>query len=108
MLSGPSGVGKTTLCSKLIEEFQDVQRIITSTTRSPRNGEVNGVDYYFLSKEDFLKNVENGDFLENALVYGNYYGVQRTTILNQLNAAKNLIISLDVAGAETFKYRVGH
>src|SRR5262245_14767369 len=74
VISAPSAGGKTTLCQQLLASRKDVVRAITCTTREPRVGEKDGVDYYFLDAETFLKRVQAGDFLEHATVHGNSYG----------------------------------
>ncbi|PID84565.1 guanylate kinase [Candidatus Gracilibacteria bacterium] len=75
ILSGPAGVGKTTIWKALEKNDPKVEKIITSTTRKPRDGEVHGVDYYFLDRQDFLDGIESGDFIEHAYVHGdNIYG----------------------------------
>ncbi|HON07385.1 MAG TPA: hypothetical protein PLW02_04695 [Verrucomicrobiota bacterium] len=74
VLSAPSGAGKTTLCNNLLRAEKNVERVITCTTRPPRTGEIDGVDYYFLMYEEFEQKIKNDEFLEFANVYGNYYG----------------------------------
>ena len=78
VLSGPSGVGKTTVAHRLLEANRNLIRIVTCTTRAPRDGEIEGVDYLFLDYQEFLRKVESGQFLEYAEVYGNYYGTLKT------------------------------
>lgn len=102
VLTGTSGSGKTTLCSRFLTEFKQAQRVITTTTRIPRVGETNGVDYYFENKERFLERVSNEEFFEYALVYENYYGVSKDAILG-VDSGKDLIICLDVQGAKTLQ-----
>lgn len=102
VLTGTSGSGKTTLCSRFLTEFKQAQRVITTTTRIPRVGETNSVDYYFENKERFLERVSNEEFFEYALVYENYYGVSKDAILG-VDSGKDLIICLDVQGAKTLQ-----
>lgn len=102
VLTGTSGSGKTTLCSRFLTEFKQAQRVITTTTRIPRVGETNGVDYYFENRERFLERVSNEEFFEYALVYENYYGVSKDAILG-VDSGKDLIICLDVQGAKTLQ-----
>ena len=99
VISGPSGAGKTTLCSMLLKEFPNLEFSVSFTTRPPRPGEVNGKDYWFVSKEEFLKRIEEGDFLEWAEVYGNLYGTSKSQIEKALKEGKNLLLVLDTQGA---------
>tara|TARA_B100000029_G_scaffold197532_2_gene195644 strand:- start:2098 stop:2661 length:564 start_codon:yes stop_codon:yes gene_type:complete len=101
VLTGPSGVGKTTLANFLIQEFS-LSRVVTCTTRKPREGELDGVDYNFLSKEIFQKLLSENKFSEYAKVYGNYYGVLKKDISNSLKSFNSLII-LDIQGASKIK-----
>ncbi|KUK10240.1 MAG: Guanylate kinase, partial [Clostridia bacterium 41_269] len=74
VISGPSGVGKGTLCKALLEEVKDLQISISMTTRKPRQGEIDGKDYFFVSEEEFLERIKRDEFVEWAKVYGHYYG----------------------------------
>ncbi len=103
VLTGPSGSGKTTLCSRLLEHFKNTQRVITTTTRLPRPGEIDGVDYHFETPENFEKRLENEEFFEYAKVYDRYYGVSKKAILDEGLAGRDLVICLDVQGAQTLK-----
>jgi len=104
LISGPAGSGKTTLCDRLLEEFSPgLQRVITATTRPPRPGEVNGVDYHFLKEDDFLEKVRNHEFYEHARVHSGYYGTLKAEIQNKLASQINLILNIDVQGAATFR-----
>ena len=103
ILTGTSGSGKTTLCSRFLKEIPATARVITTTTRSPREGEVDGVDYHFETDENFRKRIKNGDFLEYAEVYGHFYGTAKTNLLDKTYAEKDLIICLDVQGAQALK-----
>ena len=104
VVSGPSGAGKGTICKALLEKHDDLFISVSATTRQPRAGEVDGVNYHFITKEDFIKRVEQKDFLEYAEVYGNYYG---TKVEEMLNSGKNVILEIDIQGAlkvkENFK-----
>ena len=82
-------------------------RAITCTTRPPRKGERNGVDYYFLKAEDFLKRVQAGNFLEHATVYGNSYGLLKSELLGKLRAGKDVLLNVDVQGAATILRKGG-
>ena len=80
VISGPSGAGKGTICSKLLKDNPNLFLSISATTREPRQGEVDKVNYYFLSKEEFFKKVDEGDFLEYAEVHGNFYGTPKSKV----------------------------
>ena len=84
VISAPSGAGKTTLCDNVRSALPSVRRAVTCTTRDPRQGEEDGVDYYFLGEEEFLARVEGGEFLENAVVHGNHYGVLKSELRAKL------------------------
>ena len=98
VVSGPSGSGKTTLCRRATENGLCVYSI-SCTTRRPRSGEVDGVDYHFLTASEFATRVERGDFLEYAEVHGNRYGTLKADILNLLEQGKNVVMDIDVQGA---------
>jgi guanylate kinase len=98
VLSGPSGAGKGTICKSLLNKG-DYWLSVSATTRTPRVGEVEGKNYYFTEKEDFKKKIEQGDFLEYAEVYGNYYGTPKSKVLEALDAGKNVILEIDIQGA---------
>ncbi len=99
VISGPSGVGKGTVCKALMAEDKTLAYSISATTRAMRTGEVDGVHYHFLTKEDFLQRVERGEFLEWATVYDNYYGTLKSFVEQQLSAGQDVILEIDTAGA---------
>ncbi len=99
VISGPSGVGKGTLVSKLLGSRDDVVLSISATTRSPRPGEVDGVNYLFMTKEAFQKLVEDDGFIEWAEYAGNFYGTPLSFIEKQLEDGKNVILEIEVQGA---------
>jgi len=101
VLSGPSGVGKTTLAHRLLEANSNLQRMVTCTTRAPREGEVDGQDYHFVTEEDFLNQIRAGGFLEHAEVYGNRYGTLKSNVQEALAAGRDVLIVNDVQGALT-------
>lgn len=101
LISAPSGGGKTTLCRQLLRARRNMVRAVTCTTRAPRAGEKNGVDYYFLKAQDFLRRVQAGNFLEHATVYGNSYGLLKSELLGKLRAGKDVLLNVDVQGAAT-------
>ncbi|MFL2937920.1 MAG: guanylate kinase [Opitutales bacterium] len=108
IISGPAGVGKTTLCDRLLIDYtEDLKRVITVTTREPRVGEVDGVDYYFLSKQEFERKKSQKAFLENEIIHGNEYGVLRETVLGGLSDVPNLLLNIDVKGARTIQKAFG-
>lgn len=104
VLAGPAGSGKTTLCERMVAEVPGFSRVVTTTTRAPRPGEVNGVHYHFFSPEEFDAKVAAGDFLEWAWVHQkNRYGTLASSVLGPLAAGRNLIINVDVQGVDNFR-----
>jgi guanylate kinase len=103
LISAPSGGGKTTLVRQLLRLRRNMVRAVTCTTRAPRPGEKNGLDYYFLKAEDFLKRVQAGNFLEHATVYGNSYGLLKSELLGKLRDGKDVLLNVDVQGAATIR-----
>lgn len=102
VISGPSGAGKGTICKALVEKG-DYFVSVSATTRNPRAGEVDGKSYYFLKKEDFIKKIESGDFLEHAEVHGNLYGTPKSSVLEKLDEGKDVILEIEVQGALNVK-----
>jgi guanylate kinase len=104
VVSGPSGSGKTSLARAVCEEFGDKAYFsISSTTRAIREGEKDGVDYFFLTKEEFIKDIEEGYFLEWAEVHGNFYGTSKRQINSALSEGKIVFLDIDVQGYELVK-----
>jgi guanylate kinase len=103
LISAPSGGGKTTLCQQLLKVRPDMTRAITCTTREPRPGEVDGVDYHFFDATEFLKRLHAGNFLEHATVYGNSYGILKSELLGKLREGKDVLLNVDVQGAATIR-----
>ena len=101
VLSGPSGVGKTTVAHRLLETNETLKRIVTCTTRAPRDGEQDGVDYHFLDESEFLERLGCGEFLEHAVVYGKYYGTMKFSVHDAFAAGRDILIVNDVQGALT-------
>jgi guanylate kinase len=99
VISGPSGAGKGTICKELIEKHDNIYISVSATTRSPRAGEVDGVNYYFLTKDEFKDKVESNGFIEYANVHGNYYGTPKLNVEKMLNEGKNVILEIDIQGA---------
>ena len=106
ILSGPSGCGKSTLLKEVYKEISDYYFSISTTTRLPREGEVNGIDYFFVSKEEFETDIKNDDFLEYALVHGNYYGTSLKPIKKALEEKKLVIFDIDVQGHEIVRNKL--
>tara|TARA_Y100000816_G_C26022732_1_gene535100 strand:- start:433 stop:1062 length:630 start_codon:yes stop_codon:yes gene_type:complete len=99
VFSSPSGAGKTTLV-KLISNNKNNFISVSHTTRSPRSNEINGIDYYFIDKNQFQKLIKEKEFLEYAKVFGNYYGTSKKNIINKLEEGKNVIFDIDWQGTE--------
>ncbi len=106
ILSGPSGCGKSTLLKEVYKDIEDYYFSISTTTRSPRVGEVNGVDYFFVTKEEFESDIKNGDFLEYAKVHDNYYGTSLKPINKALLEGKLVIFDIDVQGHEIVRSKL--
>ena len=103
VISAPSGTGKTTLCENL-RATPDFIYSVSCTTRPPRPGEQDGVDYHFLSREDFLQRIDRGEMLEYALVHGNnYYGTLKATVKEALDHGTDVLLDIDVQGAATIR-----
>lgn len=103
VVSAPSGAGKTTLCARLLEEFPDMVRSISCTTRAPRADEVNGRDYVFLDAVEFQQRIAAGAFLEYAQVHGASYGTPREPVEQALRAGRDVLLIIDVQGAERIR-----
>jgi guanylate kinase len=103
LISAPSGAGKTTLCNLLLKAQPHMTRAITCTTRAPRPGEKDGVDYHFFDAAEFLKRLHAGNFLEHATVYGNSYGILKSELLGKLREGRDVLLNVDVQGAATIR-----
>jgi len=105
ILSGPSGSGKTSVAREVCKKIglDKTYFSISTTTRPPREGEVNGVDYFFVSKDEFLEDISNNQFLEWAEVHGNYYGTSLKQIQSALDAGKIVFLDIDVQGFESIR-----
>ncbi len=107
VISGPSGAGKGTICKALLEKHDNIYISVSATTRSPRKGEIEGVNYYFLTKEAFEEKVKENGFLEYANVHGNFYGTPKVNVEKMLDEGKDVILEIDIQGAlqvkENFK-----
>ena len=98
VISGPSGTGKGTICRELISKNK-LWMSVSATTRSPRKGEVDGVNYHFFTEETFKAKVKKKDFLEYAKVYGNYYGTPKSEVLKAIDEGKDVVLEIDIQGA---------
>ena len=105
VLSGPSGVGKTTITKALVEHGWGGYILVTVTTRRPRPGELNGVHYHFRSIQQFRQMVEQGELLEHAEVHGNWYGTPATPVRQQLASGTDVIMTIDPQGAQKIRER---
>ncbi len=103
VLSGPSGVGKGTIYSHLLKIMPDLTVSVSATTRSPRAGEKDGVQYYFLDREEFIRKRANGEFLEWAETVGNFYGTPKAPVIEKLENGKDVLLEIDVKGAHQIK-----
>lgn len=103
VVSGASGTGKGTVCKKILDDMPQVAYSISATTRTPRPGEVDGKEYYFLSREDFQAWIDDGKFLEYANVYGNFYGTPLNKIEERINRGEDILLEIDVQGALNVK-----
>lgn len=99
VVSGPSGTGKGTVCNKLLQETPELAYSISATTRQPRAGEQDGVNYYFLTKEKFETLIAEGGFLEYANVYGNYYGTPLAKLQERRAQGEDILLEIDTQGA---------
>ena len=103
IISAPSGSGKTTLCARLVEAVDSLYRSISMTTRPPRPGERDGMDYIFIEKPEFIKRMKKKEFLEWAKVFGAYYGTPKKRIMHMLKRGSDVLLSIDVQGAMKIK-----
>ena len=106
VISGPSGAGKGTICKRLKEELSDLKVSVSATTRNPREGELEGTSYFFINEEDFIKKINNDEFLEYAKVYGNYYGTPKKEVFKQLEDGNDIILEIDIQGALQVKKKL--
>lgn len=102
VISGPSGVGKTTVVKRLLEDKRFVLSV-SATTRAPRKEEKNGVDYYFVTEEQFKRMIENGELLEWASIFGHNYGTPKSELKRASDTGKILVLEIDVQGVEQLK-----
>ncbi|KAG2727367.1 hypothetical protein I3843_01G149400 [Carya illinoinensis] len=108
VISGPSGVGKDAVISRLREVRNNLHFVVTATSRAKRPGEVHGKDYYFVSKDEFLKMVERNELLEHALVYGDYKGIPKQQVREYMARGYDIVLRVDIQGAETLRRILGN
>jgi len=106
LISAPSGGGKTTLCNQLLVARPGMVRAVTCTTRAPRPGEKDGVDYYFFSAAEFARRVKADEFIEHATVFARSYGILKSELLDKLRSGRDVLLNVDVQGAATIRGRV--
>lgn len=99
VVSGPSGAGKGTICKELLRTRQEVGISVSVTTRQPRAGEVNGVNYFFKTREEFQEMIARDELLEYAEVYGNYYGTPKHFVVDQISGGRDILLEIDIQGA---------
>ncbi len=107
VVSAPSGAGKTTLCRRLLQEDREISFSVSYTTRPPRPNERNGVDYFFVSREEFQALIEAGAFLEWAEVHGHLYGTSKEQVMQALEEGKDVLLDIDVQGAAQVRKALG-
>jgi len=103
IVSGPSGVGKGTICGEINTHFPNLQFSVSCTTRSPRPGEIEGKHYYFIDKTVFEEKIAAGEFIEYAEVFGNYYGTLRSEVVNHIKNGRDVLLDIDIQGAMQIK-----
>lgn len=103
VISGPSGVGKDSVCNELLKKHNDLYLSVSMTSRSPRPGEVEGKDYFYVTKKQFRENIKEKKFLEHAIVHGEHYGTPKDNVIKQINNNKDVILLIDIQGALKIK-----
>ena len=98
VISSPSGAGKTTICKKIIEQTDNVSLSVSITTRKQRKGEIEGKDYYFKTDQEFFSMIKNNDFIENAKVFGNFYGTLKREVLQKIEGGIDVLVDIDWQG----------
>lgn len=103
VVSGPSGAGKGTICKELLENNKNIKLSVSATTRAPREGEVEGVNYYYKTHDEFKKMIDDGDMFEYAERYGNFYGTPKAAIMNDLEEGIDVLLEIEMIGALNVK-----
>lgn len=103
VVSGPSGAGKGTICKELLKDNNQIKLSVSATTRKPRTGEVDGVNYFFIGKEKFTDMIGNGEFLEYAQIYDNFYGTPKAAIMECLEKGQDVVLEIEMQGAKQMK-----
>lgn len=103
IISGPAGTGKGTVCKSLLERNDDIIYSISATTRKPRTGEVDGVNYFFIDDEEFKEKISKNEFLEHAYVHTNYYGTPKEFVIDEVKKGEIVLLEIDVQGALQIK-----
>ncbi len=105
VISGPSGVGKDSVVKRLLEKAPSLAFVVTAASRDPRPGEVHGVDYFFIPREEFERKIAAGDFLENAVVYGELKGILKEEVQRKIDSGRDVVMRIDVQGAATIRQK---
>jgi guanylate kinase len=103
VISGPSGVGKSTICREIVKRIDNIYLSVSTTTRQKKEGEQQGREYYFVNRDEFEKQIKAGNFLEYAQVFGNLYGTPKDKLVQVLNKGKTVLLEIDVQGAQQVK-----
>lgn len=103
VVSGPSGAGKGTICKELLQKNDQIKLSVSATTRKARNGEVDGVNYFFIEKEKFTDMIGKGEFLEYAQIYDNFYGTPKAAIIECLENGQDVVLEIEMQGAKQIK-----
>jgi guanylate kinase len=106
VVTGPSGVGKTTIIKKILSRNKNLEFSVSFTTRSIRENEVEGVDYFFIDDVKFKNIIDSGDFLEYAKVHGNSYGTSKRYVINRIESGVNMLLDIDVQGALNVREKI--
>jgi|TARA_B110000977_G_scaffold61318_1_gene83355 guanylate kinase len=106
VISSPSGAGKTTICKKILEEVNGINLSVSVTTRKKRKDEVEGVDYFFKNDEEFILMIKNDEFIENAKVFGNYYGTLKEEVLKKIKNGVDVLVDIDWQGTRQIQKHI--
>ncbi len=103
VISGPSGVGKSTICNEIVKRFGNIYLSVSTTTREKKDSEQQGRDYHFVSRNEFERQIRVGNFIEYAEVFGNLYGTPKDNLIEAMNNGKTVLLEIDVQGAQQVK-----